>query len=157
MIAANNTRNSKTGTNNRLGKYLVITPAVSIDRSHQNNFTTTTLMPSTSAHSNGRSWEWCSLWCSAIKCFNVYSDRTASSRHHSVPIGARAYQQNDNHFIRIDLPRKYHDKNCNITYELWRIQILANWVYRIELFQKFFFLNFFLSTRYTFTKSYNCI
>lgn len=118
MVAANNTRNMNVA-NNRLEKYFVITPAVSIDRSHQivsrnkKNFTTTALL-TTTAPSSKTSWEWCSLWCSAIKCFNANSDGAT----HATPIGTRVYQQNDNHFIRIDLPRKYRDKNCNITYEL---------------------------------------
>ncbi|KAG4066828.1 hypothetical protein HA402_012895 [Bradysia odoriphaga] len=106
-----------TVTDNRLEKYFVITPVVSIDRSNTRNrnttTTTTTLMTTTTTDSNTRSW--CSLWCSAIKCFNVNSGagRTINT---ATPIGV--YQQNDNHFIRIDLPRKYRDKNCNITYEL---------------------------------------
>lgn len=104
-------------TTNLSEKYLVITPAVSIDRSHQivsrnkNNFTTE-LLTTTTTNSNATSW-W-SLWCSAIKCFSARSDAAT----YASPIGRRAYQQNDNHFIRIDLPRKYRDKNCNVTYEL---------------------------------------
>lgn len=118
MVAPNNTRNMTNVTNNRLEKYFVITPAVSIDRSHQtvsrnkSNFTTTT---TTTATDSNASWQWCSLWCSAIKCFNANTDGPAQQ---ASPIGTQVYQQNDNHFIRIDLPRKYRDKNCNVTYEL---------------------------------------
>lgn len=77
-------------------------------------------MTTTTTDTNAaRSWQWCSLWCSAIKCFNVNrgGHRATAS---TTPIATRVYQQqqNDNHFIRIDLPRKYRDKNCNITYEL---------------------------------------
>lgn len=134
-VAANSTRNSMTVTDNRLENYFVITPAVSIDRNNENtrnrnNFTTTkttttALMTTTSTtdSNDARSWQWCSLWCSAIKCFsNVHSDRAGHTTVANTPLGTRVYRQNDNHFVRIDLPRKYRDKNCNITYELWRIQ-----------------------------------
>lgn len=114
MVAANNT--GPRNINNRFDKYFVITPAVSIDRSYQiiprnkNNFRTTASLTTNTTNSDTTSWEWCSLWCSAIKCFNTNSNAS--------PIGTTVYQQNDNHFIRIDLPRKYRDNNCNITYEL---------------------------------------
>lgn len=123
MIAANTNRNMNV-TTNRLENFFVITPAVSIDRSHQvtrnrnSNFTTTALLTTSTGNTNTnverRMSQWCSLWCSAIKCFNGNSDRATRGS----TIGTREYQQNDNHFIRIDLPRKYRDKNCNVTYEL---------------------------------------
>lgn len=77
-------------------------------------------MATTTTDTNAGSWQWCSLWCSAIKCFNVGSDPVGRGTvSATTPIGTRVYhQQNDNHFIRINLPRKYRDKNCNITYEL---------------------------------------
>jgi len=118
VVAANNSQAQNIHLKNgRIGQYVVITPAVSIDRSHQkmsrkkNNFTTTALLSTTTTtNSDTKTWQWCSLWCSAIKCFNANSN---ASTH-----AGRVYQQNDNHFIQIDLPRKYRDKNCNITYEL---------------------------------------
>ncbi len=66
--------------------------------------------------------EWCSLWCSAIKYFNVNADNSRTTSYNTVTANDGhqriIHQQNDNHFIRIDLPRKYRDKNCKITYEL---------------------------------------
>lgn len=118
MVATNNTRNINV-TNNRLEKYFVITPAVSIDRSHQivsrkkNNLTSTALLTTRTTNSRSDTRSWCSLWL--FKCFNVNSN---GPTYTSPTNGTRVYQQNDNHFIRIDLPRKYRDKNCNITYEL---------------------------------------
>lgn len=152
-------------SNRLFNKYLIITPAVSIDRSYNNpnsnsqyytddeldytlqrninnnyycdrmngskehlnrtmHTTTTNLLPKRSTTS--ASWRWCTLICSAIKCFgNNNGFTTATAAAAAAAAAATSYTTTSNTSTSIVSSginsmesNEAHDKNQNVIYEL---------------------------------------
>lgn len=138
MKAATKKNNSKTN------QYLIITPAVAIDRSFDPAFhidsedspannnnnrdfsesrTEMTASRFMSRRPTLTSWRWCSFFCSAIKCFGNNSNGFARA---AVATPTANYTTatslhpptNLNHFRDSIVTQQAHDRNQNIIYEL---------------------------------------
>lgn len=128
-LPANNSINN----NNNDNKFLIITPAVSIDRGYQNGIgndlyvqsncglvtkrqTTMNLLPTTT--SACISWRWCTVLCAAVRCFTPAATPKCATYGFRSSTRTILTTTTDNCECDLMTNGTECDKNRNIIYEL---------------------------------------